>query len=292
MLNLSVFSHNNHPSGVNLLAKYIRRGIRVLVYTCIKFVELFGFPEGNDMPAKMKHFASIVISLVCLLALPLIVQADHRTINTADGLVDPAWVHTTSVIDGSDYADPNWDIQQAWVTNEADNSVFYFRVKLYGKMPANDWSGVEALLDCNHNGVMTDASDVVVYFAPGSAYPNGTGACQGNLWPTTCNDYHYTPNSEIIGNTPTDYEWKAATNEVINYSACTGTINVGFRTTSFDSNGTNPQFRDTTNWINYSAPTRVTLSSFTAQNAAGPLALLGGTGVLALLVFGLRRSQK
>jgi len=29
MLNLSVFSHNHHPSGVNLLAKYIRRGIWV-----------------------------------------------------------------------------------------------------------------------------------------------------------------------------------------------------------------------------------------------------------------------
>ena len=31
MLNLSVFSHNHHPSGVNLLAKYIRRGIRVII---------------------------------------------------------------------------------------------------------------------------------------------------------------------------------------------------------------------------------------------------------------------
>jgi hypothetical protein len=29
MLNLSEFSHNHHPSVVNLLAKYIRRGIRV-----------------------------------------------------------------------------------------------------------------------------------------------------------------------------------------------------------------------------------------------------------------------
>jgi len=32
MLNLSVFSHNHHPSGVNLLAKYIRRGIQVINY--------------------------------------------------------------------------------------------------------------------------------------------------------------------------------------------------------------------------------------------------------------------
>jgi len=32
MLNLSVFSHNHHPSGVNLLAKYIRRGIWVILF--------------------------------------------------------------------------------------------------------------------------------------------------------------------------------------------------------------------------------------------------------------------
>ena len=31
MLNLNEFSHNHHPSGVNLLAKYIRRGIWVEV---------------------------------------------------------------------------------------------------------------------------------------------------------------------------------------------------------------------------------------------------------------------
>lgn len=30
MLNLNEFSHNHHPSRVNLLAKYIRRGIWVL----------------------------------------------------------------------------------------------------------------------------------------------------------------------------------------------------------------------------------------------------------------------
>ena len=30
MLKLSEFSHNHHPSGVNLLAKYIRRGIWVI----------------------------------------------------------------------------------------------------------------------------------------------------------------------------------------------------------------------------------------------------------------------
>lgn len=30
MLNLNEFSHNHHPSRVNLLAKYIRRGFSVL----------------------------------------------------------------------------------------------------------------------------------------------------------------------------------------------------------------------------------------------------------------------
>lgn len=36
MLNLNEFSHNHHPSGVNLLAKYIRRGIWVILSTLPK----------------------------------------------------------------------------------------------------------------------------------------------------------------------------------------------------------------------------------------------------------------
>ena len=31
MLNLNEFSHNHHPSRVNLLAKYIRRGFSVIL---------------------------------------------------------------------------------------------------------------------------------------------------------------------------------------------------------------------------------------------------------------------
>jgi hypothetical protein len=31
MLNFSTFSHNHHPSGVNLLAKIIKRGFSILV---------------------------------------------------------------------------------------------------------------------------------------------------------------------------------------------------------------------------------------------------------------------
>jgi len=31
MLNLSEFSHNHHPSGVMVMAKFFRRGIRVLI---------------------------------------------------------------------------------------------------------------------------------------------------------------------------------------------------------------------------------------------------------------------
>ena len=32
MLNLNEFSHNHHPSRVNLLAKYIRRGFSVMTF--------------------------------------------------------------------------------------------------------------------------------------------------------------------------------------------------------------------------------------------------------------------
>jgi hypothetical protein len=243
------------------------------------------------MHSHKKLFVSIFISLICLLALPLIVQADHRTINTSDGLVDPGWATAVSVIDGADYSDPNWDIEQAWVTNEANKSYFYFRVKLYGRMPANDWSGVEALLDCNSDGDVADAGDVIIYFVPTSPTGSITGACQGNNWPTTCDDFFYGSNSEIIGSGPTDYEWKAPTTGAINYSACMGNIKVGVRTTYME-NFSVYQFRDITAWRSFNTPTQITVNSFTAKDAAGPLALLGGSGVLALAVFALRRPRK
>jgi len=54
MLNLSVFSHNHHPSGVNLLAKYIRRGIQgILIFNQagVYMVEL-GRPANITRQAK------------------------------------------------------------------------------------------------------------------------------------------------------------------------------------------------------------------------------------------------
>jgi cold shock CspA family protein len=49
MLNLRVFSHNHHPSGVNLLAKYIRRGIRVLLAS----------KENRNAPSKPNNVATV-----------------------------------------------------------------------------------------------------------------------------------------------------------------------------------------------------------------------------------------
>jgi hypothetical protein len=42
MLNLSAFNHNHHPSGVKMLAKYIRRGISVLFSANTKFLVSHG----------------------------------------------------------------------------------------------------------------------------------------------------------------------------------------------------------------------------------------------------------
>lgn len=242
------------------------------------------------MRTHKKLFVSMMVCIISLLALPLIVHADHAVINTNDGLVDAAWASISrTVIDGDDYADDNWDIQQAWVTNAADGSYFYFRALLLGKIPANDWSGVEALLDCNNDGDVSDANDVIIYFAPGSTYPDSVGACQGNVWPTTCGDYDTVyDREEIIGASPTNYEWRAPTTGTINYSACTGNIKVGFRTTYMESSGTY-QFHDSTSWIDFNAPTMAAVKSLSSKTIIHPWVLLGLAGVLLAAAILARR---
>jgi hypothetical protein len=50
MLKLNEFSHNHHPSRVKMLAKYIRRGISVVVKSiigCIPPEQVIGGAEGD-----------------------------------------------------------------------------------------------------------------------------------------------------------------------------------------------------------------------------------------------------
>ena len=207
-----------------------------------------------------------LIGVAIALAIPLTVYAAHLTINTNDGIVDPNWASVTLFgSDGDDWADDNYDIDQTWVTNAADNSFFYFRANLIGsgRLPSSDnWSSIEAHLDCDTNGDDYGASDVIaIYYGQ----DNSSIECQGTAWPNCAPgpgsaDWNDNTTAEEISGTPNNYEWQADVNNGnVNWSACLSTVNIRFVT--LDSNGA---VADTTEWRPYNAPTAVTLEKFSA----------------------------
>ena len=239
----------------------------------------------------------LLITVATMLAVVSGVYAAHVTINTNDGALDANWANVSLIInDGADTA-ANYDIVEAWVGNSADNSAFFFRANLAGtgQLP-NDYSALEARLDCNLDNDFTDAQDVVVFYALDTFLPDGEEVmeCQGDDY-IDC-DYLPEPNNsdtnpltsgEEIAGTPYSYEWQADTvNGATDWSACLGSFNVQFA--SVNGSGV---VQDITNWLPYSAPNAVALSSITAQNMMPITAIvLGITAVGGLLV--IRKKSK
>jgi len=91
------------------------------------------FIQATFLARRDKHMFGIkrsvfLFTLLSVLLTTSIVFAAHTTINTNDAQVDTNWgVVPALVTDGDDFADDNYDIDQAWIGNAADNSYFYFR---------------------------------------------------------------------------------------------------------------------------------------------------------------------
>jgi len=230
-----------------------------------------------------------LIGLAVALAIPLTVYAAHFTINTNDGIVDPSWASVTPLSsDSDDFFDDNYDIDQAWVTNAADNSFFYFRANLMGtgQLSPPPSSSITAEFDCDQDGNPYGASDVIVSYNP---FSDISIECQGYFWPFCTSgpgpgwDWNdITTGEEILG-TPNNYEWQADVNNGnVNWSACLGTVNIRF-VTYFD-----PLFpeMDATAWQAYNAPTVVVLEKFSAGQPKDtfivPIALLSLLAVLTV----------
>ena len=216
-----------------------------------------------------------------------IAYAAHTTINTANNQVDTNWsnvsVHSN---DGDDIGNNNYDIDQAWIANEAATSGgFYFRVNLVGtgQLP-HDYSSFEARLDCNQNGSFSDSVDVVVYYAIDGATEELV-ECQGDEYPSC--DYATPPNfsdtndasfGEEIADATYNYEWRADPDSGdTDWSQCFGAIDVQF--TSLNSSFT---VQDSTVVRAYSAPTSIILADFTAKHELINIFML--VGVILLLV--------
>lgn len=212
------------------------------------------------MSTRKHHMSAVVIVVAALLIVIPVVYAASVMIDTDDGAVDADWdTVSVTITDGADTA-ANYDIVEAWVGSPEDNGALYFRVNLAssGQLP-DDYSTLEARLDCNQDGDSTDAQDVVVYYALDAFLLDGEEVveCQGTDY-IDC-DYAAEPNlsdtnpitsgEEISGTigVPYNYEWQAdVRNGTTDYSACYGTFNVQFA--SVDNTGT---VQDITVWAEY-----------------------------------------
>ncbi len=184
---------------------------------------------------------------------------------------------------GTGSVDPNYDIDDGWVGNEADNSFMYFRVSLApGSQLPSDYDTLEARLDCDQNGSYTDVVDVVVRYSLDDFLlpPEELWECQGNdpycFFPEDNGDTY----GEVILGSPNNYEWRADTAGGVgnvDWTACFGGINVQFA--SINSSG---QQQDATLWEGFSTPNTVTMSNFASR-----IPLLGSAIAIVVSVVAL-----
>lgn len=252
-------------------------------------------------PKTIVKSTGIIIALLCMLMLPVVVLAAFISVNTDDGIIDPDWASvTTFFTDPSNDALPDeYEIKQAWIARESDSSMYYFRVILYGQLPLDNISGIEARLDCNNNDIFTDAGDkIIVYYHSNPATNDDVIECSGDEYPACAG-----PNSEplkgsdfgeeiAVGDGTYSYEWRADTTEVggMDWSMCDGVIPAHFITTWPDLTPI-----DATDIRGFDVPTAVDLARFETRQTAASLApaFLGLALVLvAAMLLALRARRQ
>lgn len=195
------------------------------------------------MKQRSNYKSVLIFLLVCGLVLQLpaaVVQATFVTINTNNNIIDPAWSAVTvlrqkpktpGVVDGL-------NIKQVWVTREADKSFWYFRADLYGQLPTDNYSSIEARIDCNNDNAFTGAQDKIVFYYHSAASNtlDNVIECAGNNYPLCSTDGEskgWDFGEQIpVGDGTYAYEWKADTNELggIDWSACSQQKTIQFVT--------------------------------------------------------------
>jgi hypothetical protein len=215
------------------------------------------------------HLLAIIFGMA--LVMPGVALAAHFTISTTDSSVSDWTGVEATVTDGDDAGvDDNWDINQAWVANNSDQSEMYFRVNLVGSgaFPGlATYRFIEARVDCNRDSDHTDAEDVVVYYDPASS---SAGECQGNNYPDCSPSYALDENGDSFGQnisgTPNNYEFKADTaNGKVDWSACNGQVSVTFATFYYGTPPGNVTY-DSTSAVEINVPTVVKMNDISARS--------------------------
>jgi hypothetical protein len=175
----------------------------------------------------------LILLLMCGLALQLsaaAVQAAFVTIDTNNNIIDPAWssvpvfrqkAKTPAILDG-------YNIKQVWVAREADSSFYYFRADLYGQLPTDNYSSIEARIDCDGDNSFSGSLDKIVFYYHSASVNtlDNVIECAGSDYPLCSTDGEskgWDFGEEIsAGGGVYAYEWKADTNDPggIDWSTC------------------------------------------------------------------------
>ncbi len=223
----------------------------------------------------------LLLALVVALALPITVWAVFVSINTDDGVIDPDWT-AVPIFQSSpnDAGIPDaYDIKEAQVARESDNSFWYFRVVLYGQLPLDNLTSVEGRISCDGDATFTSAADkIVLYYHANPPDNDNSIECQADDYPlcSTNGEFQGADFGEevAVGDGTYSYEWKADIADVggIDWSACDGQEMIQF--TVADETGST---YDTTGTRGFDVPTAVDLNHIGAAptSMAGLITLLG-----------------
>jgi hypothetical protein len=122
---------------------------------------------------KKQRSAVWVVALLIAVLSTAVVHAVYVDIDTNDGILDPDWANTTPspyLTDPDDVGNDNMDILSAYLgTNgPAGTDYLYFRVDVVSAPITGNAANnrVNALIDCNNNGVINDPTDLFVSYLP------------------------------------------------------------------------------------------------------------------------------
>lgn len=242
---------------------------------------------------RFLHGGSLLVILAAVLLLPVVVWAAFASIDTDDGGIDPDWVGITTFFQSganNPGIDDAYEIKEAKVTRESDNSFWYFQVILYGQLPLDNLTSVEARISCDGDADFDSAEDkIVLYYHADPATNDNSIECQADDYPA-CSTNGETQGSDFgeevaVGDGTYSYEWKADISDAggIDWSTCDGQETLQF--TVADETGST---YDTTPTRGFDAPTVVRFRRLRATPTfmAGLTVLLGLS--LAAVVLGRR----
>ena len=250
--------------------------------------------------SRIIQFSLVILSLSVALMLPSTASAVFASINTDDGVIDPQWanvsVFLTSPNDGG--VPDSQDIKQAKVTRESDNSYWYFQVILYGQLPQDNATSIEARVSCDGNATFTGAEDkYVLYYHADPSTNDNVIECEGNDYPT-CSNGEMLKGSDFgeevaVGDGTYAYEWKTdiANPGGISWATCNGQ-----ETLQFAVAGTDGTTYDSTGTRQFDVPTAVQTRQLAARSSAanampGVAIVLGAVAGLGL-TLGLWRRKR